>query len=182
MLRTLIIGTLTFGACCALASEEPTYRHAETLKTAQKIEISKTELERIRDTVKQTIARLKAAREKQDVIQINCVSDKLQAIQALLNISVEANRNLGEAAARDDVEMVNHEFTKISFTSARVGNFRAEVEGCMGEASQYTGKTVLDVTVAADIRDDDPADADADPVFVPVVVDLDRPEPISGSE
>lgn len=179
---TMALGcTLVLGLACAHA-EEPTYRHAATLSTPDKIARSTKSLERMKDTVKLALSKLKSAREKQDIIQINCVDDKLQAIQALLNISEEADRGLREAAAREDVELINHEFTKISFTATRVENFRAEVEGCMGEASQYTGRTVIDVTVSTDIRSDDPADADADPVFVPVVVDLERPEPISGSE
>lgn len=178
---TLGFGVVMFSPTTAQA-EEPTYRHAETLSTQQKLSRSSKELERMKSTVKQTLERLKAAREKQDIIQVNCVDDKLQAIQALLNISEDADRGMREAAAREDVEMINHEFTKISFTATRVENFRVEVEGCMGEASQYTGKTVLDVTVSNDIRSDDPADADAEPVFTPVTVELDRPEPISGSE
>lgn len=178
VMGALLVGALTLGAHAA----EPTYRHAETLSTQEKLTRSSEQLKRMKDTVKQTLLRLKGAREKQDIIQVNCVDDKLQAIQALLNISEDADRGLREAAAREDVEMINHEFTKISFTATRVENFRAEVEGCMGEASQYTGKTVLDVTVSNDIRSDDPADADADPVFTPVIVELERPEPISGSE
>lgn len=179
MKRLLVISALIAGTAVA---QEPTYRHAETLSTEEKLKRSTKEIERMKQTVKQGLARLKDARERQDILQVNCVDDKLQAIQGLLNISEDADRGLREAAARNDDEMINHEFTKISFTATRVENFRVEVEGCMGEASQYTGQTIVDTTIDKDIRSDDPADADADPVFTPVLVDLERPEPISGSE
>ena len=181
MKRVLILGTLSLGLAQAQA-QEPTYRHAETLSTPQKLEKSKDAIKSMKTTLKGGVARLKEAKTRQDILQVNCVDDKLQAIQALLNISEDAGRGLLEAAARKDEEMINHEFTKISFTATRVENFRTELEGCMGEASQYTGKTIVDTIIDRDIRADDPADADADPVFVPVTVELERPDPISGSE
>lgn len=181
MRRVLIFSTLTL--CFATAHAlEPTYRHAETLSTPQKLKRSKEAIANMKATLKTGVSRLKEAKERQDILQVNCVDDKLQAIQALLNISEDAGRGIKEAAARKDDEMINHEFTKISFTATRVENFRTELEGCMGEASQYTGKTIVDTIIDGDIRADDPADADNDPVFVPVTVDLERPEPISGSE
>lgn len=181
MKRALIFGTLTL--CFANAHAiEPTYRNAETLSTKQKLDQSNTAIKSMKATLKTGVARLQEAKGRQDILQVNCVDDKLQAIQALLNISEDAGRGIKEAAARKDDEMINHEFTKISFTATRVENFRTELEGCMGEASQYTGKTVVDTVIDGDIRADDPANADNDPVFVPVMVDLERPEPISGSE
>lgn len=179
MKRLLFVSALIAGTAVA---QEPTYRHAETLSTEQKLERSSKEIGRMKQTIKQGLARLKDARDRQDILQINCVDDKLQTIRGLLNISEDAERAVREAAARNDEEMLNHEYTKISFTATRIENLRVEVEGCMGEASQYTGKTIVDTTIDKDIRSDDPADADADPVFVPVLVDLERPEPISGSE
>ena len=181
MKRVLIFGTfaLTFAQAHA---QEPTYRHAETLSTPQKLKTSKQAITSMKGTLKDGVARLQEAKSRQDILQVNCVDDKLQAIQALLNISEDAGRGLNEAAARKDDEMINHEFTKISFTATRVENFRTELEGCMGEASQYTGKTIVDTVIDRDIRADDPADADSESVFVPVEVELERPVPISGSE
>lgn len=178
-MRALIIG-LALVLSGAASAQQLGYRMAEKLSTPEKVSKAEKNTVKMKAVLRQTIQRLKDAKERNDILQINCVNDKLSAIKGLLKISEEAGGNLNEAAAKSDEELVNHEFTKISIASARVENFRAEVEGCVGEASQYTGKTVVDTKIDSDIRSDDPADEDLEPGVTSV--NTERPAPVSGSE
>lgn len=171
------------GVLWALASagaQEPTYRNAERLSVPEKQERSAKEIEGMKDTLRQSLERLKSARERKDILQVNCVNDKLAAIKGLLKISESAWTNLLEAVAKGDEDLINHEFTKISIAGVRVENFRVEVEGCVGEASQYIGETVVEASIDPDIRADDPTQV-VEPPLPPLEVDQ-RPPPNSVSE
>ncbi|MCA9524831.1 MAG: hypothetical protein KC549_00865 [Myxococcales bacterium] len=178
-MRRLVVGVGFLAFVGAAGAQEPTYRSAERLPTPAKLERSGQEIDKMKGTLKQALERLKSARERKDILQVNCVNDKLSAIKGLLKISEEAQANLKEAARQEDEELVNHEFTKISIAGIRVENFRVEVEGCVGEASQYTGETVVDTYIDPNIRSDDPTEEP--PETLPPVA-TERPEPVSGSE
>ncbi|MEZ4473159.1 MAG: hypothetical protein R3F60_20720 [bacterium] len=179
-MRRLVAGLGALVVVGVAGAQEPTYRAAERLPTPAKIERSGQEIDKMKGTLKGALDRLKSARERKDILQVNCVNDKLSAIKGLLKISEEAQANLREAARQEDEELVNHEFTKISIAGVRVENFRVEVEGCVGEASQYTGETLLETYIDPNIRTDDPTEEPVDPIFPPVATE--RPEPVSGSE
>ena len=164
--------SLMLVACCLLAAGQAraqaldyTYREAEKLSTDEKLEGTKASLEQMKDTLRLALERLQLAREKQDILQVNCVNDKLSAIKGLLKISEQADVSLKEAVAKGDDELINHEYTKISIAGARVENFRVEVEACVGEASQYIGRTELALQIDDDIRESDPSEGDPNPVI-----------------
>lgn len=149
------------------------------LTNEEKLERAAAEIEAMKEALRQALERLQDAREKKDIIQINCVNEKLSAIKGLLKIAEQAEVSLREAAVRKDEDLVLHEYTKISIAAARVENFRVEVEGCVGELSQYTGQTVVEASIDPEIRSDDPESA-PDPAFD--AIETTRPQPVTGSE
>ncbi len=157
------LGVLLALPMCAWAQGlDHAYKEAEGLSTPEKLKRANKDVDRMRETHHSALERLQSARDKQDIIQVNCVQDKLAAIKGLLKIAEQADVSLKEAAVKRDQELINHEFTKISIASVRAENFRVEVEGCVGEASQYTGQTVLEVNIEGKERSDDPADEPLD--------------------
>lgn len=131
-------------------------------------------------TLEQTKARLEAAREARDIVQVNCVTARLAAIKGLLGIVREGRQSLADAAAIGDQRLVEHEARKIGIARARAEAFRVQVEGCVGEISQYTGDTRVDLEVDPALRTDDPSRAEPDPIFTPI--SLARPPALSGSQ
>jgi len=131
-------------------------------------------------TLEQTLVRLETAREARDIVQVNCVTARLAAIKGVLGIVRQARRSLDEAAARGDRTLIEHEARKIGIARARAESFRVQVEGCVGEISQYTGDTRVDLQVDAALRADDPSRAERRPVFAPI--SLARPPALSGSQ
>jgi hypothetical protein len=152
---------------------------AEALPTTKKLAHAAKKIVDMKSTLDLALTRLEKARDNKDIIQINCVNEKLSDIRGLLKISEEAKASLDEAAAKRDKELINHEYTKISIAGMRVENFRLEVEGCVGEMSQYTGNTIADVQIDPDIRKDDPATAEIVPTFE--ALNTSRPPAVTGS-
>lgn len=131
-------------------------------------------------SLEQAMTRLEAAREARDIVQVNCVTGKLAALKGLLGVAREAREGLDEAAARADRSQVEFQFAKIGIARARAESFRVQVEGCIGEKSQYTGDTRVDLEVDPALRRDDPSRAEARAAFAPV--SLTRPPALSGSQ
>ena len=155
------------------------YREASQLSNAKKSERGQTAVDRIKGTLTYAIQKKDAAKESKDIIQINCVNETLGDLRGQLLIANKAYQALQDALQAGDQELIDHEFTKITVAEMRADSFRADVEGCIGEASMYTGRTVVDLKIDDDIRSDNPAETGIED-FVPV--DSTRPEAISGSK
>ena len=162
VIRWLCVATLAL-VTSAVAQPSPLVSAppVDNLSQAEKLERSRAAIEAMRKTHRFAVTRLEAARTKKDIIQVNCVNEKLGSVKQLLKLSEQADVDLSEAAARNDKETVDYLYTKIAIISGRVENLRTEVEGCVGELSQYTGKTVVEKLIDSDIRTDDPTADDA---------------------
>lgn len=152
------------------------FQRASRLSNDEKMQIAARDVKRMKSVLALALERSKQASDDKDFVKINCINDKLSALKGLLKISEQATVSMLEANARSDQELLDHEFTKVSIAAARAENFRVEVEGCVGEVSQYTGSTVVEREVAAEIRSDDPSNQAA--LALPPI-DLDRPAVIS---
>jgi hypothetical protein len=146
----------------------------------EKVNGADVHLGKMKDTLKLALKRLKKARANKDIIQLNCVNEKLTQVKGLLRISEQARASLGEAMGQRDFDLVDHEFTKVSIAAMRIDNLRLQVEGCVGELSQYTGSTVADLVIDPSIRSDEPALAEYTPVFE--ALNVERPPAVSGSQ
>ncbi len=145
----------------------------------QRIKDAKKLVKKMGRLLGKTNKRLDKAREKKDVIQINCVNEKLSTMKGLLRIGEQAYDSAEEAAAQRNQDLLNHELAKIKIAAMRVENLSLEVEGCVGETSAYLGSTVSDIEVAEETRVDDPVVAPETLIFTyPNVL---RPPPVSGS-
>jgi hypothetical protein len=96
------------------------------------------------------------ARSSKDIVQLNCVNEKLTQIKGLLRISEDASSKMYDAIASATADVVNHEFTKIAVAHQKVLFLRAEAEQCVGELSVYTGDTQITVEVGPDVVQYDP--------------------------
>ncbi len=157
------------------------YREASQVPNEKKLEQATSAVGQIRDVLKFALERQKKAEEGRDLIQLNCVNEVLGSLRGQLHIANQGIKALEGALTANDQDQVDHEFTKISVAEMTAGTFRVEVEGCVGEASSYTGRTVVDLQVDDDIRQDDAA-AEADEASTFPTVDVDRPEALTGSE
>ncbi|MCB9655228.1 MAG: hypothetical protein H6729_13995 [Deltaproteobacteria bacterium] len=124
-----------------------------------------------RDALARVTVLLREATDAKDMVQRNCVDEKLTQIKGLLRISEEASVKMYEAIAGNIEDLINHEFTKIAVAHQRTKTLRAEAEQCVGESSVYSGDTDVEVDVDPDLTQDDPTkpiDMPPGPDFPPV--------------
>ena len=146
----------------------------DRLKTAGK------SVSTMKKTLDIALERLADARQGKDIIQLNCVNEKLSAISHLVKISEEAEKGLKEAIAKRDAEIKQHEYSKVVLAGKRVSELRLEVEGCVGEMSRYTGNTEVVVATDDDVRGDEADVTPYQPAFE--ALNSDRPPAVTGSE
>jgi hypothetical protein len=117
----------------------------------------------IRDALKRVTAILSEARTQKDIVQLNCVNEKLTQIKGLLRIAEDASSRMYDALGTNTQDVVNHEFTKIAVAHQKAQLLRAEAEQCVGELSVYTGETEITVVVGPEIYEYDPTKPNPEP-------------------
>jgi hypothetical protein len=98
------------------------------------------------------------ARSAKDIVQLNCVNEKLTQIKGLLKISESGSAAMYEAIANNQEDVVNHEYTKITVAHQRCVTLGAEAEQCVGELAVYTGQTEVTVEIDEDVTEKDPTE------------------------
>ena len=132
-----------------------------------------------------TLQKLQTAFDKKDIIQTNCVRDKLSTVKGLLRISEEADVSLREAVVTGQSNLITHEYVKISMAVERVQISRTQIEGCAGNVDDPLTSTNQD-RVKPEIFDESvqafTPTSDERTVIVYEPIASERPEAISASE
>lgn len=105
----------------------------------------------MRDALRRVNDILADARASKDIVQLDCVNEKLTQIKGLLRVGEESSVKLYESMSSGATDVTVHEYTKISVAHQKVLVLRAEAEQCVGEQSVYTGDTEITVEVDEDI-------------------------------
>jgi hypothetical protein len=123
----------------------PRSEEDQNLSAPERVARSASHLERMRAVLKSVLKYLEEAREKRDVIKLNCVNEKLTAVKGLLKMSEQADVAMQEALARRDEETGRDEYDKISIARGKVDQLLTESEACVGELSVYSGDTIVEM-------------------------------------
>lgn len=136
-------------ANAAAAGETPmdvsNIKNADKQKNAEKI------LQLERDTLKRMTDLLAEARVAKDVVQMNCVNEKLSQVKGLLKVSEQASVSMYESLAGGDQEKVDHNYRKLLLAEDRVKALRNQADRCVGELSVYSGDTEVLVEIDEEI-------------------------------
>ncbi len=92
----------------------------------------------IRSSVADVAGKLMEAQQSKDIVKLNCVNDKLTRMKALLRVSEQSNVKLIDAASSKNVEVGDHEWTKLRLAFENVRNLKFDAEQCMGEVAFRT--------------------------------------------
>lgn len=132
--------------------ETPIYGNVDPTKIP--IDEKKSRTEAMLVDQRQALARaseiLAEARSSKDIVQLNCVNEKLTQIKGLLKISEQASLEMYEAIANNASDLINHEYTKIVVAHQKSQILKAEAEQCVGESSVYAGDTSVEVLLEGD--------------------------------
>lgn len=181
MIRTIrfavvatFVGLSAVGAVAAATSGGSAGSNGTELSGDEVLERSSTSIDQMQETLRSGIDRLEQARGEKDLMRYNCINAKVKAIRGLVQIGELSGQALRDAVGAKNPELIKHNATKIDLARARVEAFRVEIEGCVGEQSQYTGGTEIESTIDPDIRQDDPTEGE---ILAGEPIDIDRPFP-----
>lgn len=115
-------------------------------------------MDKIRDTEKRVSQLLEQARNKKDVIKLNCVQDKLVQVRSHL---IVAEQSMASFDSAPDQKEKAHASSRVEILSEKVGVLRTEAENCIGEEASYVGKTETSMEVESSVPQEDPTRSDS---------------------
>lgn len=124
-------------------------------------------LARMREVFTQIFEQAQEARAERDIIELNCLNEKLTAVKGLLAVSERARVTLERAVGRGDGEASAQELDKMTIAQRTCDELLAESEGCIGELATYSGETAVEMVEG--VRGPDPTSRTGEQPF------LDRP-------
>ncbi len=146
-LALLLLG-LPFVPLTALAQEPGVSGELERVATTspeEKISYSATALEEMRNGIKSVTKLVETARRDGDVEKLQCVTNRLTAMRALLQVSEAADGSMQEALANSEPEKGDHEFRKIAVALSKSRQLLAEAERCYTVAPTSGEETIVSV-------------------------------------
>jgi hypothetical protein len=128
--------------------------------------------ERFLASQRRTLARLtlmvKEARTSRDMLQLNCLNDKLEQVKGLLRISEAASVSMYDGMGRDDAELVNNQYTRLALAQLKTQGLQAEANQCIGAKAVFTGNTEIQMTILEGVEGTDPTNSLPPPVGPPL--------------
>ncbi len=137
----------------------------------EKLDYSAGAVEEMREAVKSTSRLLEAARRDGAVEEIQCLSNRMTPLRALLQVSEQAETSLKDRLGVQDTAGADREFRKIAVALTKSRQLVAEAERCVDATALQSGDTVTSWEGAATTGDDT-----IDPGFTAFDLGFDPPE------
>ncbi len=119
------------------------------------------------------------ARQKKDVIRINCVQEKLARLNTVVEIARQTLKRLRQEVPRDETGDASRLlYEKMMLLKEQAQGLRRDAESCSGEEMSYTGATKVFFQQDKSIPQEDPSDPPSG--FDPFTSGFDRPPEVSG--
>lgn len=145
--RISLLVCVLLGLCLAgpaAAQEEPPTVEwlLENLTDKQKLEWAEVTVQMLDGSKVAVLDMIEEAQKNNDVILLNCLNDKLAMLKPLGKAAVDARDGIAEGIARENGDIVVHNFRK-SYISREQGElFAAQAEACIGQVgSSFPGQT-----------------------------------------
>jgi len=161
---------LSDAEAAAKLAEDETLEQISKIPTEEKKTRAGSMLEEMQSALRRATEILGEANANNDVVQLNCITEKLNQITSLVEIGETSSATMLVAIANAKETSVNHEFAKLSIAHTKVVVLRAEADQCVGEAAIYTGSTQITTENDANRNQKDPT---KDPgTFYPATTEL----------
>jgi hypothetical protein len=128
----------------------------------EKLQYAASSNAEMREAVKSVSKLLEAARRESNVERLQCLTNRLTAIRALVQVSEAAEVAMKDALNTGQAERADHEFRKIAVALTKTRQLLAEAERCMDDSGLKSGDTILQVEGGVTDEGDDTADVPVD--------------------
>ncbi len=123
-------------------------RSGRELNPRQKQDFAQVAVQELESATNRILRLIEEAQKKKDVVLLNCLNDKLGALRGLLKVAGDSKLNLAEAAARENLDLQEHNFRKLFIAKQQAMTVVAEANACVGQVGIVTaGQTRIVVTV-----------------------------------
>ena len=147
---------LLFGAAPGFAQETgPQIQMSRSADPREMVQYVRSALEEMMTGMKTVTKLQEAARRENDEEMIRCVQVKLSNVRALMMVSERANGAMNEAQSTANPQRAEHEFRKIVVSLAKVRQFVAEADACMGDSGTTPGTSDVQVSQSGLTEGDD---------------------------
>ena len=114
----------------------------------EKQDFAQAAVDDLEATTNRILRLIEEAQRKKDVVLLNCLNDKLGALRGLLKVAGDSRLNLAEAAARENLDLQEHNFRKLFIAKKQALMVTSEADACVGQVGIVTaGQTRVVVSV-----------------------------------
>jgi hypothetical protein len=125
---------------------EPDSQQARELSPQEMIADAERLAGEIHGVRAEVVALQTEAREKKDMIRLDCIDDKLAQADQVMLIVDAARADLGVAVAAGDLAGRLHHHGLVIQAREKATAVRQEADGCIGEEMRFPGNANIDVT------------------------------------
>jgi len=154
----------------------PDMAKISSLTGKEKIEKAQTMMTKIKDIIKFGLDLKEKARSEKNVVRINCITEALANLKALLRLAEKHFTQLQEGISEKNDDESNVQFINISLAYSKAEEFDSLMRSC--GAPVLEGGVDTDPEVVVKIAEDTPKE-DPDSDLYHVVDILDEPPPAS---
>ncbi len=129
---------------------------AMKLSTKQKLKLVGKVVLEARQIHNKMIEKLKEARDKKDLLAVDCLGEKFSRAQALMFLMENKRSEFLKSTAQSKTEQANTYFTQLMQAHGNLKNVDVEASQCRGKAGTYSGKTRVDFEIPPKITSRDP--------------------------
>jgi len=145
----LSLAVLAGGAEALAQDGPPTGVASEIERTAstspqEKIAYAQDSNEEIREAERTVTKLLEQGRRDSDAEAIECLSNRLTSVRALLQVSESAEESMTVSIAGAEGEKASHEFRKIAVAVSKTRMLLAEAQRCASDQDLASGTTLVD--------------------------------------
>jgi len=120
----------------------------QNMSSREKQDFAQGALQELEGTTNRILRLIEEAQKKKDVVLLNCLNDKLGALRGLLKVAGDSRLNLAEAAARENLDLQEHNFRKLFIAKKQALTVTSEADACVGQVGIVTaGQTRVVVSV-----------------------------------
>ena len=119
-----------------------------SMGSREKQDFAQAAVQELEATTNRILRLIEEAQKKKDVVLLNCLNDKLGALRGLLKVAGDSRLNLAEAAARENLDLQEHNFRKLFIAKKQALTVTSEADACVGQVGIVTaGQTRVVVSV-----------------------------------
>ncbi len=128
------------------------------LSTKEKVDSANSFITGMEKDLDNAYKLLKKTRKEKDIVKLNCVSDNVTQIKALLKRSKDDSINLTEAISQNEEKSIQHYFAKIYLAHKTIQQANISLLACSGTIVAFGESKDVEITIDELLVDEDYSD------------------------